>query len=268
MTSKIKPFVTIAKKATVERHTWLTIGTVFLPLIIFLAGCNLALADLDVQALLQRSDHARGGGLPGIVWKIRLIAYEGDEASEEQYLEVQAVDNASLATTLEPARFRGTKLLQVERNMWLTKPGLSKPISISARQRMLGQAANGDIAATNYAKDYTATLAGEDMINGEACYVLELKARHNRTTYDRVRYWVTKNREVALKAKFYALSGKLLKTASFEYNQVIHYAGKNIPFVSRMLIRDGLTDAYTDMHYSDVQVRIVSPAEFALGQMQ
>lgn len=227
-----------------------------------------ALAEPDAQAILQRSDHARGGGLPGIVWEIRVSPREGDRQLEPQRLEVRAVDDASIAETLEPARFRGAKILQVGRNMWLTKTGLSKPIPISPRQRLTGQASNGDIAATNYAADYTATPAGEERVEGEPCYVLELKARHNRATYDRVRYWVSKGREVALKAEFYSLSGKLLKSASFEYGQTIEYQGRSIPFVSRMLIRDALTDAQTDMRYSDVRVRTIPPSAFELGQMQ
>ena len=222
----------------------------------------------DAQTILQHSDHARGGGLPGIVWEIRLTSREGDQQSEEQHLEVRAVDDASVAETLEPARFRGTKLLQVGRNMWLTKPGLSKPIPISPRQRMMGEAANGDIAATNYAADYTATLVSEESIAQEPCFVLDLKANNNRATYDRVRYWVTKTNEVALRAEFYSLSGKLLKTAQFAYDQEINYGGKRIPFVSHMLIRDAITNDETDMRYSAVQVRTILPSEFELGQMQ
>jgi hypothetical protein len=98
--------------------------------------------------------------------------------------------------------------------------------------------------------------------------VLDLAARHKRATYDRVRYWVSKSREVAVKAEFFSLSGKLLKTASFEYGNEIRFEGRRIPFVSRMLIRDALTDAQTDMRYEGVKVRKVPASEFELGQMQ
>jgi hypothetical protein len=222
----------------------------------------------DAQQLLEEADRARGGGLPGIVWSIRLTPREGDKVLEGQRLEVRATDVASVAETLEPARFRGAKILQVGHNMWLTKTGLSKPVPVSPRQRMSGQAANGDIAATNYAKDYRATLEGEEVLDGEPCYVLDLRARHKRTTYDRVRYWVSKARGVAVKAEFFSLSGKLLKTAQFEYGNDIHHEGRRIPFVSRMTIRDALVDAETEMRYETVKVRKVTAAEFDLGQMQ
>ena len=236
--------------------------------VLLLALTSAAHAAPDAQQLLENADRARGGGLPGIVWTIHLIPREGDKKLEEQRIEVRAVDDASVAETLEPARFRGAKILQVGRNMWLTRTGLSKPIPVSPRQRMTGQASNGDIAATNYAADYSATLAGEEALDGEACYVLELAAKHKRTTYDRVRYWVSKSRGVAAKAEFYSLSGKLLKTATFDYGNEIRHDGRRIPFVSRMTLRDALIDSETDMRYETVKVRKVPASEFDLGQMQ
>lgn len=234
-----------------------------------LLGISLtAWAAPDAQSILKASDQARGGGLPGIEWEIRLQSRDGERLDEPQRLLIKAVDDSSVAETLEPARFKGSKLLQVGRSMWLTRPGLSKPIPISPRQRMSGQASNGDIAATNYAGDYDAQLEGSGSLDGEPCHLLELTARHKRTTYDRIRYWVSVKRGVGLKAEFYSVSGKLLKTARFEYGNSIEYAGKRIPFVSRMVIRDALIDAETSMEYGTVQVKKIPAAEFDLGQMQ
>lgn len=225
-------------------------------------------AEPDAQAILKASDQARGGGLPGIEWEIRLTSRDGERVDEAQRLLVRAIDDSSLAETLEPVRFKGSKLLQVARGMWLTRPGLAKPVPISPRQRMSGQAANGDIAATNYAGDYDALLEGNESLEGEPCHVLNLSAKHKRTTYDRIRYWVSVSRSVGLKAEFYSVSGKLLKTAHFEYGNMIEHEGKRLPFVSRMVIRDALIDAETTMEFSTVKVRKIAAAEFDLGQMQ
>ena len=240
--------------------------SLFVALCLWMTGN--AFAAPDAQTLLQHADRARGGGLPGIVWEIRLQSREGGKVSDEQRLRVQAVEDASVAETLEPVRFKGSRLLQVGRNMWLTRPGLSKPIPISPRQRLSGESSNGDIAATNYAQDYDAKLAGEDNLGGEACQVLELTAKHKRATYDRVRYWVSAKREVAVKAEFYSLSGKLLKTALFDYDNLIQHQGKRIPFVSKMTIRDALTDGETSMAFGTVKVQAIPAAEFDLGQIQ
>lgn len=227
-----------------------------------------AAAAPDAQSILKDSDRARGGGLPGIEWEIKLVSRDGERVDEAQRLWVTAAADASLAETLEPARFKGSRLLQVARSMWLTRPGLAKPIPISPRQRMSGQAANGDIAATNYAGDYEAQLNGSETLDGEPCHVLDLSAKHKRATYDRIRYWVSVKRGVGLKAEFYSVSGKLLKSARFDYGNSIEHDGKRTPFVSRMVIRDALVDAETTMEFGTVKVRKVAAAEFDLGQLQ
>ncbi|MBI4808387.1 MAG: outer membrane lipoprotein-sorting protein [Nitrosomonadales bacterium] len=222
----------------------------------------------DAHSILKDSDQARGGGLPGIVWEIRLQSRDGDRNDEPQRILVKAVDNSSVAETQEPVRFKGSKILQVDRNMWMTRPGLSKPIPISPRQRMSGQASNGDIAATNYAGDYDAQLAATENIDGDPCYVLDLSAKHKRATYDKIRYWVSVKRVVGIKAEFYSVSGKLLKTATFQYGNTIEHEGKRIPFISRMTIRDALIDAETVMEFGTVKVKKIAASEFDLGQMQ
>lgn len=227
-----------------------------------------AFAAPDAHSILKDSDQARGGGFPGIVWEIKVVSRDGDRTDEAQRILVKAVDDSSVAETQEPVRFKGSKILQVERSMWLTRPGLSKPVPISPRQRMSGQASNGDIAATNYAGDYDALMNATETLDGEACYVLDLTAKHKRTTYDKIRYWVSVKRLVGLKAEFYSVSGKLLKSARFEYNNAIEYEGKRIPFISKMTIRDALIDAETTMEFGTVKVKKIAAAEFDLGQMQ
>jgi hypothetical protein len=234
----------------------------------FLFCSGTVFAAPDAHSILKESDQARGGGLPGIVWEIKLQSRDGERNDEPQRILVKAVDDSSVAETQEPIRFKGSKILQVERSMWMTRPGLSKPIPISPRQRMSGQASNGDIAATNYAGDYAAETSGTEKVNGEDCYVLNLSANHKRTTYDKIRYWVSVKRVVGLKAEFYSVSGKLLKTAFFDYGNAIEHEGKRIPFISKMTIRDALIDAETVMEFGTVKVKKIAASEFDLGQMQ
>jgi hypothetical protein len=239
-----------------------------LKLLFLLLWSTTCLAAPDAHTILKESDQARGGGLPGIVWEITLQSRDGERKDEPQRILIKAVDDSSVAETQEPVRFKGSKILQVERSMWMTRPGLSKPIPISPRQRMSGQASNGDIAATNYAGDYDAEMAGTEIVDGEQCHVLNLTAKHKRATYDKIRYWVSVKRVLGLKAEFYSVSGKLLKTAVFEYGNVIEHGDKYIPFISKMTIRDALIDAETTMEFGTVKVKKIAASEFDLGQMQ
>ncbi|MDR0673176.1 MAG: outer membrane lipoprotein-sorting protein [Zoogloeaceae bacterium] len=243
--------------------------------IFFLAAALAAfLADValaaDAGALLKNADQARGGGISGLVWDVHAVSVgaPGDDPVPDHRLQVKATMTASLAEILEPPNSKGKKLLQVDRNMWMTKPNLRKPVAISPRLRLTGQAAIGDIAATNYAKDYAARLLGEEACGDETCHVLELTANSRRSTYDRVTYWVSKSRGLAVKADFLTPSGKRLKSAQFEYGNTLSIEGKKIAFVSRMIITDALSEACTTLEYSNIRLREIPAAEFDVANLQ
>ena len=228
-------------------------------------AASAASADLDVEALLRDADRARGGDLPGLRWTIAIDAHEEDR-DDHQVMIAQALGKKTRVDFTEPAKIKGQSVLMLARNMWFMKPGLQKPVPISPRQRLLGQAANGDIAATDYTGDYSASLAGEESIEGERCVVLELVAREKNTTYDRIRYWLSPTRKVGVKAEFYTVSGKHFKTATFEYGNRIEYEGKQIPMVSRTTIKDALQPGnVTTMSYTGISVHRVDAAVFQLN---
>lgn len=227
-------------------------------------------AEPDAQAILEASDLSRGGGSDtGLTWEV-LTSSTGANSEEltDQRLRVKASRTSSLAEVLEPASNKGSKMLQVERNMWISKPGLKKPVAISARQRLSGQAAVGDVAATNYAKDYTARYLQEDKVGDEPCHVLELTSKNAQTTYDKITYWVSVPRGVALKADFLSLSGKKMKSAEFEYKNVVKVAGKSYPFVSQMVISDALTDAKTTLTFQRVSAKGITSSDFDVANLQ
>ena len=224
-----------------------------------------AVGVVDAAKILEESDRARGGGLPGVEWHLKLTSTD-PENEDLRELTVRAVGESSLATTVFPPRLKRAMLLQVARNMWYGRPDLRKPISISPRQRMTGQASNGDIASTNYFREYDAALLREENVGQEDAYVLDLTAKNKWVTYDRIRYWVSKQRLVAVKAEFYTVSGKLLKTATFEHDNILVHGGHRIPFVSRMEIRDAVNASrFSVLEYSDVKVRNLTPADFHIS---
>lgn len=194
---------------------------------------------VDVVQLLRDSDRLRGGLKDGITWTIEVESTEDGVTTKTSYLVKSRGDDA-LAETLSPPRSKGEKMLFNDRTLWFLKPGLKKPVSVSARQKLSGQAANGDIASTNYARDYDATLSGDEAVNGAPCWRLELKAKAGNVTYDRVRYWVSKDQRRALKADFLTVSGEVFKTATFEYGNVVTLAGAPVDFIKAMTIKDAM----------------------------
>jgi hypothetical protein len=218
-----------------------------------------------VKDILTHADWARGN-LAGIIWDIR-ITTNAEGKDETRGMAVTVKGSNTLARYTSPPTMNDRMVLMVDRNMWFIRSGLKKPVSISPRQKLMGDAANGDIASTNYADDYSGILSGDEIIKGEVCYVLDLKAATKNVTYDRIRYWVSKERLVGVKADFYTLSGKLFKTAEFLYNNRVRMPeGVDIPFVSELVIRDAIQkDKTTTLTYSNIRVQTIPDSTFNLN---
>lgn len=195
---------------------------------------------LSPKEILTHADRARGN-LDGVVWRLAIEAQEENQ-QERRNLEIQARGYDFLAVMTDPPKVRGHKLLMVNHNMWFAKPGLSKPVPISPRQKLVGGASYGDIAATNYAEDYEVLSTAEEVWGAEKCYVFDLKALHKRVTYDRIKYWVSAERLVGVRAEYYTLSEKKFKEAEFEYaHKVGGSQGQDgQPFISSMKIVEAL----------------------------
>jgi hypothetical protein len=88
----------------------------------------------------------------------------------------------------------------------------------------------------------------------------------SRATYDRIKYWISKERIVGLKAEFYTVSGKMFKTAVFEYENSITINDKPREFISKMTITSAVikTDV-TTLNYSKPVLKKVSDATFNLN---
>jgi hypothetical protein len=241
--------------------------TVMAALLLHIAGINSPVfcAELTVADILQHADKARGNS-DGIVWDIKISSIE-EGSGESRGLTVKVKKNNVLAKYTSPPNLNDRMVLMVDKNMWFIRSGLSKPVSISPRQKLLGDAANGDIASTNYGADYQAKLLGEESIHGEPCYVLDLKAARKDVTYDKIKYWVSRDRLVGVKAEFYTLSGKLFKTGEFKYENKVTMDDKTeIPFVSELIIRDAIrTNKTTVLSYSNIRLQAVPDSAFNLN---
>lgn len=122
----------------------------------------------------------------------------------------------TIVRTTAPAAERGQILLMRGRDLWVYMPNLSQPIRLPLAQRLTGQVANGDLARANFTGDYHPSILRTEDVDGEPHYVLELNAVDRGVTYHRVLYWVHKETSRPHKAEFFAVSGRLLKTAFYE----------------------------------------------------
>lgn len=119
-----------------------------------------------------------------------------------------------------PARDAGKLVLLNGGSMWFYDPASKASVRISAQQRLIGQASNGDVLTVNLAHDYTARLLGAENIEdaehqSRDTWHLELKALAPEAAYSRLETWIEKGTMRTVKSKFYSDSGRALKIAYY-----------------------------------------------------
>ncbi len=177
---------------------------------------------------------------------------DGVAGEERKYRVLSRGNENTIVLTMEPASERGQALLMRGRDLWIFMPSVSQPVRLSLAQRLTGQVANGDLARANFAGDYDPVLGGRDVVDDQPCDVLELTAVSRTVTYARVRYWVREDNGWPLKAEFYALSGRLLKTC--RYTDFRTMAGRVRP--TRLIMEDALKAGETsELTYEAMTLR-------------
>lgn len=215
---------------------------------------------------LKQADMARGG-FANLSWEVSVHSEEPAGNTDTDYA-VQVRDGDALIRTTAPRRYQGERILIASHAMWYTKPGLRRPISVSPQQRLVGEAANGDIAATQYARDYVPEYGGAVTVNGRDCHKLVLKATHGAVTYAGIVYYLEKSTLLGVKADFMTAAGDVFKTATFEYGNTVTHGGKRYPFVSSMTIANAaFPDRFSRLIYRDVSAASHSATAFSRDQL-
>jgi outer membrane lipoprotein-sorting protein len=221
-----------------------------------------AWANRDPQALLVASDAVRNPGRPFRV-TATLAEFERGKQVDESVLATfsRTLDEsgqfASLIQFVEPARDAGKLLLKTGSDMWFYDPSTKASVRIAPQQRLMGQAANGDVVTVNFARDYKVQQAAEESVtDGERrkrdSLKLTLAASVPDATYTGIELWVDAETAAPIRARFLAESGRLLKTAFFRRFQ--RQLGADRP--TETVIIDGVnTQAVTVVRLADYQAR-------------
>jgi outer membrane lipoprotein-sorting protein len=138
----------------------------------------------------------------------QLIVYAKEDPATRQFRNV--------VRYVEPPRDAGKMVLLDGHNLWFYDPASKASVRISPQQRLIGQAAIGDVLTVNFVVDYAATLLGNETITdaehqSRVCWHLDLKAATDTAVYSRVEYWVEHDSFHPVKARFYSDSGRVLK---------------------------------------------------------
>jgi outer membrane lipoprotein-sorting protein len=140
----------------------------------------------------------------------------------------------ALVKFVKPEVDAGKKVLMVDNNMWVYMPQTAKPIRISPKQKLAGNAAYGDITRLNFIGNYDAKVKETLVKKGRKIHVLLLNARQDRAvTYSQIEYHVDAATFRPLLVNYQTPRGKILKSAYFsDYKDVL---GVNRPTQMRIV---------------------------------
>ena len=121
----------------------------------------------------------------------------------------------------------GRYVLITDTLLYLHIPSTSRPVRISPLQRLVGEANFGDIGRLKFAQGYkiSGRQSGElpsslprnlgFRIASGPLEKIELEAKNRSSTYAKIDLWVTQGSLVPVRADFFLVSGKHIKTAWF-----------------------------------------------------
>ena len=130
---------------------------------------------------------------------------------------------------------KGQGYLREDDNVWFYDPTSRKFSHSSVKENLQNsEAKNSDFTANSMAEDYAIQKVTEGMVGKYPVWILDLKAKTNEVSYDRLLLYIRKDKTMTLKEEAYSVNGRLMRTTL--YPKYLTLEGKLLP--SQILIVD------------------------------
>ncbi len=206
----------------------------------FAAGEGAAAQELtSVEEILKRVDQHMT--FDSRSTSAKMIIVSPDETREKELRIFSRGEHDSFMVFQKPLRDKGTKFLKLEAQLWTYFPKTEKTVKISGhmlRQSMMGSDFSyEDMTENRRLLDmYNASLLPAENVNGDPCYVIQLKEKVKGLSYPERKQWVSKKSFIPLREERYAKTGRLLKVVSLD--QIQQFGGRYYP--TRFVVEDKL----------------------------
>ncbi len=213
--------------------------------------------EMNAESILAKVDAIRSPS-DNFVFTVKLQSQTSSSENESEFEVLVRNSTKSLVLYRQPIKQRGRALLMDGVNMWIYIPGTSRPVRISPQQQLIGAVSNADVARVVFNLDYIADSIEKHHLNDLPALKLDLRARQNNVPYPRVQLWIAENNLHPLKADFFSLSGKLIRT--IQYGGFQNVLGQQRPTV--LQISDAINPSVkATLKYSNFKIQ-VTPEEY------
>lgn len=193
------------------------------------------LAAQTAQEIVDRADESFQGDR--VYSTSRMTVYKSGEAQPVQEIESYTMEknskSYSLSIYIAPRRMKGTANLMIEDDLWVRfgSTGRTRKLSSSAKKNSAGgtdfsYADMGD-GGQGLSEKYTPRLTGEEIIEGERCYKIELIADTSDAPYEKMVVYITKDRYRYMKIEYFESNANIKSMTFYDYRTV---NGTDYPF--------------------------------------
>lgn len=187
------------------------------------------------QEIVNRADDAFQGDR--VYSTSRMTVYKSGEAQPVQEIESYTMEKDgktySLSIYIAPRRMKGTANLMIEDDLWVRfgSTGRTRKLSSSAKKNSAGgtdfsYADMGD-GGQGLSEKYTPRLTGEETVEGERCYKIELKAYTSDAPYEKMVVYITKDTYRYIKIEYFESNANIKSMTFYDYRTV---NGTDYPF--------------------------------------
>jgi outer membrane lipoprotein-sorting protein len=138
--------------------------------------------------------------------------YKNEVLIKTRKFNVYTSENNRSLIVFKSAADAGQKVLMKGKNYWMFMPKSRRPIRITPMQKLLGEAALGDIATLNWSNQYKVI----DEKNENKTTILTLEANKGSASYQKIVLTLNAEDYFPMSASLYLRSGMLSKVATFE----------------------------------------------------
>lgn len=226
-------------------------------LAIGLCAASVRAQDMDAADILRKTDSVRSPS-PNFAFTVQLQSRSRAGQNESEFEVSVRESTKSLVLYRQPLKQRGRALLLDGPNMWIHIPGTNRPIRISAQQQLAGAVSNADVARVVFSIDYDSERIEKVRVGDTPALKLSLRAKQRTSSYQTIQLWVGEQDYRPLKAEFYSLSGKLVRTIQYGgYKPVL---GRHRPTV--LEITDAINPSVSaTLTFSNFKIK-ETPAEY------
>ncbi len=194
----------------------------------------------SAEDIVNRADEAFKG--ERVFSTSSMTVYKSEEAQPVQKMESYSMEKNgktySLSIYLAPRRMKGTANLMIEDDLWVrfSSTGRIRKMSSSAKKNSAGgtdfsYADMGD-GGSGLSEKFTPQLLGEETVEGQICFKIELLASDSDAPYEKMIVYITKDTYRYIKIEYFESAANIKSMTFSDYREV---NGKDYPFAYTMV---------------------------------